>query len=126
MTALAPSRSRGVVLTGWLGFMLLANAWTVYRYVTIIQDYLDHSDPRFTGNLQWGLYALLALAAINILCVIGLFFWKKLGLYGFAATSVVALVINVIVGVPLTTSLVGLVGIGILWALVQSKWDYFE
>lgn len=117
---------RGWALTAWLIFVALTNAWTVYRYYVIIEDYVSHSDPRFTGTLQWALPLLGVLAAVNIVAVILLWYWRKIGLYIFAATSITALGINMLLGVPLLTSLLGLGGLLILWLLLRERWSAFR
>lgn len=126
MSELAVNRTRGPLLTIWLIFMALANAWTVYRYITIIEDFVSHSDPLFTGTLEWALPLLVVLAAANLVAVVLLWLWRKIGLYIFAATSAVALVINLLLGIPLLTSLIGLIGLAILWALLRPRWGYFR
>lgn len=42
---------RGPLLTGWLILMALANVWAVYRYYAIVDDFVRHHDPSFTGTL---------------------------------------------------------------------------
>ena len=75
MTNSLTVKNRGTPLTIWLVLVALSNAWTVYRYYAIISDFVEHADPSFTGTLQWGLYMLLVLAPINIVCVVALFAW---------------------------------------------------
>ena len=117
---------RGSLLAVWLAFMALANAWTVYRYYTIIDDFVRHHDPRFTDTLQWALPLLAILAALNIVAVVLLWFWRKIGFYIFVLTSFVSLVINLTLKVPLGSLLLGLIGLIVLWALLKSRWSDFR
>ncbi|MBC8162003.1 MAG: hypothetical protein H7Z42_12370 [Roseiflexaceae bacterium] len=116
--------ARSLPLTGWLVFVLLANVWTVYRYGMIIYDLVDHMV--FDGVAQWALPLLATLSVVNVAAVVLLWFWRKVGLYMFVATSVIALVVNSILQVPLTSMLLGLVGLIILWFLLRPHWSNFR
>lgn len=118
-------KERGAILTGWLVFVGLANGWTVYRYVDIIRDYVQHSDPALNGPAGWAFPLLTVLALINIGAVVALFRWRKLGWYLILMTSGVALVVNLILGIPLILSLLGFGGLAILWWLLSRKWEHF-
>lgn len=115
--------ARGLPLTGWLAFMLLANVWTVYRYGMIIYDLVDHM--AFDGIAQWALPLLATLSVVNVAAIILLWFWRKIGLYTLVASSAIALVVNMMLQVPLTSMLLGLVGLIILWSLLRPHWSNF-
>jgi len=119
------TKERGVWLSAWLVLMFLSAIWVAYRYISIIQEFIDIHSPRFTGILPIALYTLIGLAAVNLVCVVGIWNWRKWGVYGIVATSIVALIINFLIGVPFFASLLGLVGLVILWLLVQPKWPHF-
>jgi hypothetical protein len=62
--------------------------------------------------------ALVVCAVVNIACAIALLRWKKWGFYGMVGTAAIALIINIAAGLGVGRSLVGLIGIGILyWVL---------
>ena len=63
--------------------------------------------------------ALITIAGVaNILFAMALFRWKKWGFFGFVASSIVALGTNVFIGLGIAQSVFGLVGIVILyWVL---------
>jgi hypothetical protein len=62
----------------------------------------------------------LAIACIaNVVFAVALFQWKKWGFYGFAATTVLALFINLKIGLQAGRVLFGLIGIVILYAVLQ-------
>jgi hypothetical protein len=45
--------------------------------------------------------------------------WKKWAFYGFAVTTVLALGVNLSVGLGIGRSLIGLVGIAVLYGVLQ-------
>ena len=47
--------------------------------------------------------------------------WKKMGFFGFVATSIAALFLNSLLGLDLLQSLLGLSGIAILYGILQIK-----
>ena len=63
-----------------------------------------------------GLITLCAVA--NIIFAVMLLRWKKFGFFGFCVTSVIALALNLSIGVSIVQSALGLLGIAILyWVL---------
>lgn len=126
MSSLLLERKRGSIFTIWLILIALANAWGAYRYYVIIEDFVSHSDPRFTGTLQWGLPLLGILALLNIVAVALLFAWKRLGLYIILATNAIALVVSLMLGVSLSTIAPGLVGLAILIYFYQQRAHWFQ
>jgi hypothetical protein len=62
---------------------------------------------------------LVILGIFNIACAIALWNWKKWGFYGFIASSVASFIINVASGQNIISSLVGLLGIAILYGILN-------
>ncbi|MAS32480.1 MAG: hypothetical protein CL610_00650 [Anaerolineaceae bacterium] len=122
-TPLNPARGRA--LTVWLILMALTNAWAIYRYIVILEDFISHSDPQFTVILQWALPLMAIVALINIVGVIFLWRWRRLGFYVLVATTTITLTVNLMLNVPVATSILGLVGLLILWALLRPRWQHF-
>ena len=78
----------------------------------------------FPGGISDSMLILLAILGIaNVIFAILLFKWKKIGFWGFVATSIVALFINLSIGLGIAQSLFGLVGIVILYFVLQIKKD---
>jgi hypothetical protein len=101
-------------LTAWLIFMIIANA------ATAVLTPLSVGGMKQAGlNISPLMIGLIVICAIvNIACAIALFRWKKWGFYGSVATAVIALIINIAAGLGVAQSLAGLIGIGILyWVL---------
>lgn len=124
MTTTTETRTRGPLLTAWLIFMLVANTFTFFAYISIIQDWLNHSDPAW-DRLGVPSVILTIGAAINIVAALLLWRWKIWGLYLFIGVSVVALVINLAIGTSFLVALFGLTGVAILFALVNPKREWF-
>jgi hypothetical protein len=125
MTQAMQMRERGLLLSAWLVFVALANAWTLYRLIVTIEDLLTHSDPRWE-RIGWALVMSAIGCVLNFVAVLALWRWKRWGLYLFIAVALVGVVINLILGVPLVTTLIGVVGVVILIVLVQSRWANFD
>ncbi|MFC5195367.1 hypothetical protein ACFPH8_08525 [Bizionia hallyeonensis] len=123
-----PKQRHGCV-TAWLILMIVVNAITALSYL-IAGDSVSESFPGSVSNFTLIILALLGIA--NVIFAVLLFQWNKLGFWGFLSTSLVALLINLSIGIPIGQSLLGLLGIVILYAVLQIKrehvpaWDYLE
>ncbi len=67
----------------------------------------------------WAILVLTLGCAANVVFAIALFQWRKWGFSGLAVTSVVGLVVNLAIGLNAVQALLGLVGIGILYGVLQ-------
>jgi hypothetical protein len=108
-------KQRHGCLTAWLVLMIIANSATALIYLfasgTIRQTFPD---------APAGIFPLLAILGIfNVVCSIALFKWKKWGFYGFMVSSIVALIINLIIGLNIAQSLGGLIGVAILYGVLK-------
>jgi hypothetical protein len=101
-------------LTAWLIFVILANAATAIS-TPLMYDAIKQTTP----GASPASIALIAVAgAANIIFALALFRWKKWGFFGFVASSLLAFCINIYVGLGIAPSVLGLVGIVILyWVL---------
>ncbi|NJL63043.1 MAG: hypothetical protein HC903_15920 [Methylacidiphilales bacterium] len=110
-------------LTAWLIFMIVANslgllgnayfALNPKAYeVTAVQQGL-----RAVPSLTF--FLLTCLSAFSIACAIALFKWKKWGFYGFLCISVTAFIINLSIGISLLQSLLGFVGVALLYGVLN-------
>lgn len=115
------SNERGGCLTAWLALMLIANAATAFYYITSGSAL----QQAFPSTPSWMFLILAALGIVNLISVFGLWTWKRWGFYLFIATSLVALVINLSLGLSILSSLVGLIGVAILWFLLRDKWQSY-
>jgi hypothetical protein len=95
--------------------MLLANSMVSVVYLATPQI-LQEANP---GVPSWAVLALGLGSVFNIVCVIGLFAWKKWGFWGFCASSIVVLCINLSIGIPPVNAIFGLAGVAIIYAVLQ-------
>ena len=65
--------------------------------------------------------ALGIVSILNLIFAILLFQWKKIGFWGFVATSIISLGLNIQAGLGIGQILGGLVGIAILYGILQIK-----
>jgi hypothetical protein len=86
------------------------------------------------GDVEpWLMPVMGALALVNVVFATALLKWKKWGFHGIAVMTVVALVLNLAGGLPAGNSFSGLIGIFILYVILQVKggdgvkaWDHLE
>jgi hypothetical protein len=122
----ANEKKRHGCLTALLVLMLVANSATALMYL------LGGSALRTaTPNVPASMFPVLALIGFfNLACAIALFRWKKWGFWGFCVSSVVALAVNVSIGVG-PGSIFGLIGIAVLYGVlriggVRDGWSQLE
>lgn len=124
---MSEGKQRHGCLTAWLVLMIIVNALAALLYLfgsAVIRQNLPN-EPAWT-------FPVLAVGCIiNIVFSIALFQWKKWGFFGFIATSIVAFVVNLAVGLNIIQALLGLLGIAILYGVLQigkekKGWDQLE
>lgn len=113
-------KKRHGCVTAWLIFMIAGNSIVALIYL-FAGDFIARNSPTpiSTGNL-----ILLAIGAIaNVVFASMLFQWKKWGFWGIIISASCAFVINISIGLGVGQCLLGLLGIGILYAVLQIKQD---
>jgi len=63
------------------------------------------------------------LSVVNAIFAVMLLQWKKIAFWGFIGTSIIVLIINLSIGLGIGQSLFGLVGIAVLYGILQIKKD---
>lgn len=123
------SKQRHGCVTAWLIFMIIVNALVSVVYL-LATDLVVQS---FGGPVPHSLiYLLGALGIANIICAVLLFQWRKVGFWGVVATYLGAFTINLIIGIDIFQSLIGLVGIAVLYIILHikkknvSSWESLE
>ncbi|MTI19844.1 hypothetical protein E1176_02295 [Fulvivirga sp. RKSG066] len=114
-----PKQRHGCV-TAWLVLMIIANSLTAVSYL-FISDTISQNLPEPIPQPM--IITLAILSIVNLVLAIMLFQWKKWAFWAFAGTSLIALVINFSLGLGIGTSLFGLVGLAILYGILQIKKD---
>jgi hypothetical protein len=109
------NKKRHVCLTAWLILMIIANALMSLTYLMGSQSIRQ----QFPQAPPWVFTVLGVMALINLVCALALWKWKKWGFYGFVASSLVAFVINLMVGVTIYRALFGVIGFVILFGILQ-------
>ncbi len=116
---MSDGKQRHGCLTAWLVLMILANAAVAYIYL-FASAAIKQSLPSAPA---WAFLALAIGGVVNIICAIALFQWKKWGFYGFLVTAAVVFGVNLMIGINIVQALFGLVGIAILYAVLQIGGD---
>jgi hypothetical protein len=106
--------------------MLLANSASAL--VTLMTS--DAIKSTLPDMPDWGIPVLVVASALNVVFTVLLFSWKKIGFYGFIATSILAAVLNAMAGIEPVQVVGGLIGVGILYAVLQigkpTAWSQME
>ena len=68
---------------------------------------------------SWALVVMGIGAVFNLICAIALFKWKKWAFWGFVVSSIVAFFVNLLIGIGIGQSLLGLVGIALLYGVLH-------
>jgi hypothetical protein len=115
----SPKQRHGCV-TAWLILMIIANSLIAIVYLFASEKITDN----LPGDVSPSLIILLGIIGVaNVFFASLLYQWKKWGFWGFIVTSIGALIINLSIGANIAQSLFGLVGIGILYGILQIKKD---
>ncbi len=115
-------KSRGVLLTLFLGLALLANPVLAVGYLTTPETYQEF----FPGVPLGVFYGMGMLCLVNILLVTLIWCWKRVGVYGFYASTAVAFILNLYLGVGVGGAISGLLGAVVLFLLVRKRWYWFS
>ena len=114
------NKQRHGCITAWLILMIIANSVTALMYL-FAGDMVAQNLP---GEIPQHMMILLAIMGIiNVICSVLLFKWMKLGFWGFIASSLIAVAINLSIGLGIGQSLFGLIGVVILYGVFQIKKD---
>jgi len=69
---------------------------------------------------------LAGFSFVNLGLAIATWKWLKIGVYGFWMSALIILVINLYIGVPYWTALLGMTGPLLITLLVRSRWADFK
>lgn len=103
---MSEQKQRHGCLTALLVVMIVASSAVALYYI-------------FEGLAVFVIGAILIIGAIfNVVCVIALLKWKKWGFWGVVASSIVALCLNLYIGLG-PESFLGLIGIAVLYGVLH-------
>lgn len=108
-------RQRHGCLTTWLVVMLVMNSFAALVYF-LAGGFLLETLP---GAPSWSMPVLGTLSVLNLVCAVALLRWKKWGFWGFCLTSFAAFAINLSIGTGIGPSLMGLLGLVLLYGVLQ-------
>jgi len=112
---MSESKNRHGCLTAFLVLIVIANSASALGYF-LAGDVIQRSVPGIPG---WLILVLGGLSLFNLVCAMALFYWRRWGFWGFVVSSAIALGINLYFGIGLVRSLSGLLGLAILYAVLQ-------
>ena len=111
------TKVRGGCLTYWLIFWGLTAIYATYFFVN-------------SHNSQWIIYAETGIAFFQILSFIGIWLWKKWGVFGFYLFTLIGPIFSFFrtesVLQTFLSFVSGLSFVLILYLLVKPKWQFFE
>lgn len=73
----------------------------------------------------WILSLMVLHSLLNIAAAVGIFYWKTWGMYVYAASAIIALVVG-LVSIGAWSVFYMVLPVAILGWLLRTKWDYFE
>ncbi|EGV42570.1 hypothetical protein BZARG_1841 [Bizionia argentinensis JUB59] len=118
---ISTAKQRHGCVTAWLILMIIVNALTSLSYL-LAGNTVSQNLGGDISNLMMIVLALIGIA--NVIFAVLLFQWNKIGFWGFLGTSLIALFVNINIGIGIGQSLLGLLGIVILYAVLQIKKDH--
>lgn len=116
---MAGPKKRHGCLTAWLGLMIVVNALTALAYL-LGSSMMRQAMPNAPA---WAFPVLIVFAVINVVCAVALFQWKKWGFWGVCVSSAAGLVVNLSIGLSIGSVVLGLVGVAILYGILQIGGD---
>lgn len=123
------AKQRHGCVTAWLILMIICNSLIAIIYLFASDLFTNN----LSGNVSTSMIILLGIIGIgNVVFSVLLFQWKKIGFWGFIVTSIAALIINISIGLGIVQSVLGLLGIAVLYGVLQIKkdnipaWDNLE
>lgn len=111
-------KKRGLLLTFWLIVMLITNAGVAITYL-LGSGLIAFISPNVP---LWAIYVFGISCAFNVVFTIFLFLWKKWAFFAYCGMAGIAFVINLAIGIGLS-SILGLVGPIILYLILRPKWN---
>ena len=114
-----PKQRHGCVTT-WLILVIILNSLIALLYL-FAGDIIAQNFPGGISNSMLILLAVLGIA--NVVFSVMLLNWKKIGFWGVILSSIVALVVNLSIGIGIAQSIVGLIGVVVLYGVLQIKKD---
>ncbi|SNR35301.1 hypothetical protein [Dokdonia pacifica] len=113
------SKQRHGCVTAWLIFMIIGNSYSTLSYL-FIDDMLSQflSEP-IQDSMR---YALVLLGILNlIIFILMLVQMRKWTFWAYVGTGLITFLINISIGLGVGPSIIGFMGVVILYAVLQIK-----
>jgi hypothetical protein len=119
----AKEEKRGLFLTTFLIYLMISSPF--YMLSSLIATFTKQLayEPLYPRWTVW-IYSVISL--VYVVSAIAIWMWHKWGVYVFGAGSIVMVVINLSVGFPVVSALLGLLNFIILLLLVLPKWHFMD
>jgi hypothetical protein len=109
------TKQRHGCLTAYLVFAIIANSATALLYL-----FGAGAIKRGTPDIpDWAFPVLIVLVLFNLACAIALFRWTKCGFWGLVASAAITLVVNLTIGLGLSSAIVGFLGVILLYGVLH-------
>ena len=112
---------RSILLTILLVLMLIVDPIAAFR-IFFIGASVGHSLPTMP---EWITPVRGLLCIANFVCALAVWKWKKWGIFGLAASGIIALIFNILYN-SISDILLGLLGTVLLVLLVRPVWNQME
>jgi hypothetical protein len=113
-TALQEKKRHGC-LTAYLVLAIILNSATALLYL-FRAGAVKRSSPNIP---DWAFPVLIVLVLFNLACAIALLRWKKWGFWGLVASAAVTLGVNLTIGLGLSSAVVGVLGVFLLYGVLH-------
>lgn len=119
-------RKRGGCLTLWVTVSAIMGVIAAFGFCNLL-GVVGRVPPALRRISIGSMFLLGGLIAAQLVCLWGIWQWKKWGVYGMAAIAIASPFIEGALGIATATDwLAPFIQLGILYFLVKDKWDYFE
>jgi serine/threonine protein kinase len=108
-------KQRHGCLTAWLVLAIAVNS--ILTLVLLFGD--GTTAAGIQPSQDWLLPVLATLSVANVTFAFAMVLWKKWGFYGFVVTTSIRIAIDLVLGISLVQALVGLLGIAVLYGVLQ-------
>lgn len=111
---------RGGCLSTFIILMIIGNALSIFLYLGMGEKLTRAAHlPAYTPVI------MIVFGMLNVVFAFMIYNWKKMGVYGLTVNSILILIANLMLGMGIT-SFGGLIGLGILFALINPVWKHFK
>jgi hypothetical protein len=114
-----PKQRHGFVTT-WLILLIIINSIVALVYLFLGDTIAQNLQGEISNPI---LLFLALLCTANVIFAVLLLKWKKIGFFGYIISGAVALIVNLNIGIGIAQSIRGLIGIAVLYGILQIKKD---